>query len=65
MQYYKELDRDTLQFLQRNLGETVKRNKERGKAYKALEREFFKMTACLINKKPDIHFAWMDRADLR
>lgn len=63
--YYKELDRDTLEYLHRNLGERVKRNRELGKAYKALEKEYFMLTACLMNKKPEPHYSWQDRADLR
>lgn len=38
---YKDLDRDTLQYLHDITAEKVKRNKARGKPYKALEKELF------------------------
>ena len=63
--YYKDLDRDTLQYLHDRTAEKVKRNKARGKPYKALEKELFLITARLINTKPAPHYDWQDRRDLQ
>lgn len=62
---YKDLDRDTLQYLHDITAEKVKRNKARGKPYKALEKEFFLITARLMNTKPAPRQNWQDRRDLQ
>lgn len=64
--YYKNLDRDTLEILYKGTREKIQRNRARGRPYKALERELVLIAAQLLITKPDApRFDWQDRADLK
>lgn len=64
--YYKNLDRETLELLHAGTREKIQRNKARRKPYKALEHELTLITAQLLVTKPDApRYDWQERADLR